>query len=620
MSSPEQSAQHHDPPKKAEAQVASAEREPPEPPPPDSLWARIRRDKVVEWTLAYVAFGYALLHGVQMLRETFDWPLLVPRLTVFALVLGAPVAVTLAWYHGHRARQRVSGAELSILIALLVAGGGVLWWVARNSHERAAVQPAATSSSSPLAASSNPSPQSIAVLPLTNESGDASQLYFSDGLSEDLITALSQFPGLKVIGRHSSFQFRDSKEDSRTIGVKLGVAHLLEGSVRHAGDVVRVSAELVDTSDGSTQWSERYDRPYKDLFALQDDITHAVAGALKTHLLPSTNAPQQNDRPPSGNLEAYTALLEGKHYFYNRSKTDNPKAIEHFALATQLDPRYALAWSYLARGWLSASSFADSDTLQEMFAKARSAADTALALAPDLSAAHVAQGLVHQVADLNWRGAEADYRRAVELDPEEGSAKVGLGSMLATSGQLERAIELTRQAITTDPLQAQWYGTLALYYWGLGRLEEAEGVARKGLELQPGNRTCLSALINIEIRRGNAQEALAVAHQFPSRRDQNDQVAKALQIGNDHAAADVALKNFIEKDANDSPYMAASIYAIRNDADKTFEWLDRAWRARESDIMWVLYDPFIGRYKNDPRFAAFCRKVGLPVPGESAGT
>ena len=193
---------------------------------------------------------------------------------------------------------------------------------------------------------------STAVLPLTNESGDASQEYFSDGLSEDLITALSQIRGLKVIGRTSSFNFRNSKEDSKTIGAKLGVAHLLEGSVRHAGDMVRVRAELINASDGATQWSERYDRPYKDLFGLQDDVTRAVGGALKAHLMPKENASvQQTDRPPSGNLEAYNAVLEGNYYLARDTDTDVLKAIERFTRATQLDPRYAFAWSSLSRAW-----------------------------------------------------------------------------------------------------------------------------------------------------------------------------------------------------------------------------------------------------------------------------
>src|SRR5262249_53883439 len=180
--------------------------------PPNPFWARIRRHKVVEWTLAYAAFGYALLHGVQMLRETFDWPYLVPRLTVFGLVLGAPIAVTLAWYHGHRARHRVSRQELSILIALLVVAGSVLWWISRNSRERVrAPAPASVAnnavSSAPATAVFNPSPHSIAVLPFVNLSGDKEQEYFSDGLTEELLNSLAHIDGLKVAARTSSFSF-----------------------------------------------------------------------------------------------------------------------------------------------------------------------------------------------------------------------------------------------------------------------------------------------------------------------------------------------------------------------------------------------------------------------------
>ena len=168
------------------------------------------------------------------------------------------------------------------------------------------------------------------MLPLTNESGDAKEQHFSDGISEDLITALGQFPGLKVIGRTSSFQFRESKEDSRSIGAKLGVAHLLEGSVRKSGEMIRVSAELIDTADGIMQWSERYDRPYKDLFALQDEITRTVAGSLRAKLLPDEHAAAQSERPPSGSLEAYNALLQGRFYSSRGTEADVRKAIESF--------------------------------------------------------------------------------------------------------------------------------------------------------------------------------------------------------------------------------------------------------------------------------------------------
>ena len=196
--------------------------------------------------------------------------------------------------------------------------------------------------------------------------------------------------------------------------------------------MIRVSAELIDTADGSTQWSERYDRPYKDLFALQDEITRAVAGALKTKLLPGEHAAAQSEQPPSGNLEAYNALLQGRFYYPRGTEADIRKAIEFFAQATQLDPRYALAWSELSRAWTVLSGdFLEGAAAQEAYAKAREAADRALALSPDLAAAHNARGDLLQLVDFDWRGAEAEYRRALELSPNDAQAKFNLGAQLA---------------------------------------------------------------------------------------------------------------------------------------------------------------------------------------------
>jgi TolB-like protein/Tfp pilus assembly protein PilF len=458
---------------------------------------------------------------------------------------------------------------------------------------------------------------SIAVLPLTNESGDAKEQYFSDGISEDLITALSQFPGLNVIGRTSSFQFRDSKEDSRSIGAKLGVAHLLEGSVRRAGDVVRVSAELINTANGIAQWSERYDRPYKDLFALQDEITRAVAGALRTKLLPGEHAAAQSERPPSGSLDAYNAFLQGQFYYSRITEADLRKGIESFTQATELDPRYAFAWSRLSIAWTGlGGSFLEGTPAQEAFAKARAAADRALSLSPELAAAHVARGNVLLSADFDWRGAEAEFRRAVELAPNDGWAKFNLGNQLAAFGEVEQAIALTREAIATEPLRANWYNWLATYLSGLNRLDEAERAVRRAIELQPGAASYHQRLAIIEIQRGNAQAALAAAQQEPSGLWQDVALALARQIGGDRGAADAALKTLIDKWAGVGPYQVAEVYALRNDAKETFAWLDRAWSSRDPGISYLLYDPLILRYKDDPRFAAFCRKVGLPTPAE----
>ena len=239
-----------------------------------SIWDRIKRHKVVEWTLAYVAFGYALLHGVQMLRETFEWPLLVPRLTVAALVLGAPIAVTLAWYHGHRARHRVSGQELSILIALLVVAGSVLWWVSRNTHERV---PSVAAGST---ATFNPPAHSIAVLPFVDMSEKHDQEYFADGMAEEILDILAKIPQLTVIGRTSSFQFKGHTEDLRAIGEKLRAAYIVEGSVRKTAARIRVTGQLIDARSGAHLWSDSYDRDFGDVLTLQDEIATSIARAM----------------------------------------------------------------------------------------------------------------------------------------------------------------------------------------------------------------------------------------------------------------------------------------------------------------------------------------------------
>jgi TolB-like protein/Tfp pilus assembly protein PilF len=460
-----------------------------------------------------------------------------------------------------------------------------------------------------------PGAASIAVLPLANESGEASQQYFSDGISEDLITALSQFPGLKVIGRTSAFQFRDSKEDSHTIGAKLRVAHLLEGSVRRAGDTVRVTTDLIDTADGSTQWSERYDRPYRDLFALQDEITRAVAGALKAKLLPGAHAAAQSDRPPSGNLEAYNALLQGRFYLL-RSNTEMRKAIDSYTQAIALDPGYALAWSGLSETWTRIAGFSlEEASAQEAYAKAHEAANRALALSPELAAAHVARGYL-RYAEFDWRGAEAEYRRALTLAPNDADAKIYFGKLLATFGEPEQALELTREALATDPLRASWYSDLADYLATLNRLDEAETAIAKAIELQPAAFTHYGMLTIIEVLRGNAQAAVAAAQKEPIQAAQDIALGWARQIGGDQSAGDAALRTLIERYPNAAAYQIAEVYALRNDANGTFEWLDRAWSTRDPGVGRLLYDPFIRRYRNDPRFAAFCRKVGLPVRGE----
>lgn len=459
---------------------------------------------------------------------------------------------------------------------------------------------------------------SIAVLPLTNESGDPDQRYFSDGLSENLITALSQVPGLKVIARNSSFQFRDTRDDARTIGSKLGVVRLLEGSVQRAGDTVRITAELIDVADGSTIWSERYDRAYRDLFRLQDDITAEVITVLKLKLFPGKSLAAQSGRPSSENLDAYNLWLQGNFYSARDTEPDLRRAIELFRSATQLDPRYDVAWSSLSIASTGlAAEFLGGAAAREAYSQGRIAAGKALTLAPDSARAHAAQGLLLTRADLDWSGAEAEFNRAAQLAPNDAEIKFWLGLQLATVGRPERAVELTRQALATDPLRAYWFNWLARYLVGLNRNDEAEAAVSKAIELQPDAPRFRATRVAIAILRGSTEAALGFAQQVPPGVWQDTALALARQVGTDRAAADAALETLIDKDAEVSTYQIAQVYALRHDADNVFAWLDRAWSNRDVGVGFLLYDPFIGRYREDPRFAAFCRKARLPLADRS---
>jgi Tfp pilus assembly protein PilF len=433
-------------------------------------------------------------------------------------------------------------------------------------------------------------------------------------LSEDLITALSQFAGLKVIGRNSSFQFRDTKLSSASLGQALGVAHLLEGSVRRAGDQVRIIATLVNAADGSTLWSQHYDRPYKDLFTLQDDITRSVADALKAKLLDGGGAVVQSERPPSGNLDAWNAYSRGRFHDAMIDPADARAAIGFYEQAVALDPRYARAYASLALSWATlAGTFLSGDEQRQGYVKARSAVDQALRLDPDVAVAHVARGLLMQWVDFDWSGAEAEYRHALELAPTDSLARFSLGRMLGLLGHPQQAIAMYRQAIAIDPRNGGIWNWLGWYLAAVGQFEEAEQAARQAVAVAPGSSFIAAGLMLIQIQRGETSAALGSAQQAPPDIWRDIALAFALQGGDDRAAADAALKDLIEKSADGSAYQIAEVYALRKEPENMFRWLDRAWDTRDSGIGRLLTDPFILRYRDDPRFAAFCKKVGLPT-------
>jgi TolB-like protein/Tfp pilus assembly protein PilF len=614
----------------------------------------LRRRHVWRVAVAYAIAGWLIVQIATQVFPFFKVPDWTVRLVVILLVIGFPVAVLCAWVYeltpegirrtvpaaspevrGEHAHRDIGRKLNTVIIAVLVLAVALMGWRllterrAPSGHtvaaQAAGVQAASTmvartSAALAVANAVVPAPaasvpeKSVAVLPFKNDSGEKSQQYFSDGLSQDLITALTQFAGLKVISRDSAFQFRGSRDSPAIIAAKLGVAHLLEGSVQHQEDEVRISVTLVNASDGSTLWSQHYDKPYKDLFVLQDAITQSVADALKAKLLTTPGAVVQSDRPPSGNLEAWQAYQQGKFYAARNTQADTRKAIDAYTAATRLDPRYAAAYAQVSIAWNTlAQAFLAGAAQQQAYARARAAADTALQLAPDSALAHRARGHLLQSADFDLRGAQAEYQRAAQLAPNDPGVLFNLAAMDATLGRMQQAVALTRKAIAADPLHATWYAWLGVYLSALGQLDAAQQAIAKSIELQPAGADLHEQQAVVAILRAKPEAALAVAQRETDPGWREIALALALQIGPDHAAADAALKALIDHQADAAPYQIAEVYALRHDPDNMFKWLDRAWIARDPGIGGLLYDPFILRYRGDPRFTAFCKKVGLPT-------
>lgn len=577
--------------------------------------AELRRRNVFRAGTLYAAVAWLIVQVATQVFPFFgiaDW---VVRLIVVAAAIGFPFVLAFAWYYeltpeGLKLESEVPRAAsirwqtgrrldyaiiavLCVIVVLLLANTLVWQRGGAASLEK-----------------------SVAVLPLLNENGDTGDQYFSDGLSEDLISVLGQVPGLKVIGRNSAFRFRGDLSDSRGIGAKLGVANLLEGTVRRQGERVRIVASLISTVDSRVIWSQTYDRELKDIFEVQSDIARAVADSLSAALLGNTLRP--TDKPPGGNLDAYNAYLQGNFYRARSTEADDRTAIAHYQDAIRIDPQYASAHAALSITWtMMAGAFLDGTAMQQAYASARASAQTALSLDPDLAAAHLARGVLLEWSDFDWRGAEAEFRRALQLAPNNNDAMSWLAGLSASLGHPDRAVELKRSALERDPLRATWFETLATYYSALDRLDDAQRAIEKAIALQPNGASFHQTLAVIAIQRGDAQAALRAARQGPPGSWKDLALAMARQIGGDPAAADAALRDVIAKYGDGNAYQIAEIYALRKQPDPMFEWLERAWNNRDPGISYLLYDPFLAAYRNDPRFAAFCKKAGLPPPSAS---
>jgi adenylate cyclase len=445
--------------------------------------------------------------------------------------------------------------------------------------------------------------RSVAVLPLLNQSGDPAGDYFSDGLSEDLITALAQSRDLKVIGRTSSFQFKGGRDGVATIGAKLNVAHLLQGTVRRQGDRVRIVAELVRVSDEVAVWAQTYDRELKDVFAVQSEIAHSVAMAMRVALAAGD---VNRDEPPSGNLAAYDALLRGNYMLAHQHGEDGIRqAVSHYERAIALDPDYALAYARLADALTSMSWWMAGEPYIALLDKAQWASDMALKLAPDLGQAHLARGRVLINKYFDFDGSLREYRIAHEIMPGDPAALGAVGSTLVSGGQLEEGFALLLRGIELDPYDTSAMRVLAWQSLVAGRNDEAERYARQ--VPQPAFIAVVAA------RRGRFDEALAEARREPNEYLRLYALAYVHISQGDRTAADQVLRQMTTSPsvAQTAGYQIGSLYARRGEPDRAFEWLERAYEAHDGGLGVMTIDVDLKSLRADPRFAPLAKRLGL---------
>ena len=453
---------------------------------------------------------------------------------------------------------------------------------------------------------------SIAVLPFADMSPAKDQEYFSDGLAEQLINDLAKVSGLKVIGRSSAFQFKGKNEDLRDVGRKLGVANVLEGSVRHEGNHVRITAELIKADDGFELWSQTYDREIKDIFAVQDDIALAATQALQLKLLGGNGQPVASNLR-SANPEAYQAYLQAE-YFLGRgqSKEDLGKALAYADTAIKLDEEYAPAWALRASVRNMMAQLGLTDTT-EGFRMARDDAERAIALDPTSASGYLALAETQISYDWDWDTANTCLMKAVALEP--GSVDVfRLHSTLSSVlGNLNEAVKLDAQAAALDPLRANLHVNLGYLLYLVGRYDEGQAEQHKALELNPQAAIAHGDLGKILIAESKPRQALAEIEEEPT------EWAKLTGRGLGYHAlgreqeSNTALTGLIAKYHALAAYQIAEVYAYRGESDKSFEWLERAYEQRDPGLPKFNSDPLFKNLRHDPRYSNLLKKMRLPT-------
>jgi len=488
------------------------------------------------------------------------------------------------------------GVSVAALVAILATVGYARY---RESVAQVTVGAAATKLVSD---------KSIAVLPFLDMSEHRDQEYFSDGLSEELIDKLTNIADLRVPARTSSFYFKGKQTTIADIAKALGVAHVLEGSVRKSGDTLRVTAQLIRVDNGYHVWSETYDRKLEDIFKVQDEIATAVVGALKLKLL---EAPTMKDRQ-TANPAAHDQYLIGRQLLSGGNYAVDRNAAEAFRRAVNLDPNYASAWAGLAEATLDAdaTSVAEFNAMRQ---EAQTAADKAIALRPDLADGYIARAYIRSLHLRDFRGADEDFRRALSIEPENSEALYRYSnSVLMPTGRLDEAVAMAKQAVKSDPLNADVWARLGGNQFYHGDYLAARESWQRSLEINPQQSWVASSVALTFLLMGEPAKALPMSQGASAEEFRLQGAALAEHDLGNVKGAEQRLAELIAKHADDSAFQISEVYAWWGDKGKAFQWLDRAYVQHDGGLALVKVDPLLKSLRPDSRYKAFLHKMNLP--------
>jgi TolB-like protein len=447
---------------------------------------------------------------------------------------------------------------------------------------------------------------SIAVLPFADMSEKKDQEYFSDGLAEELIEQLGKTPGLKVIARTSAFAFKGKSDDIPTIASKLKVANVLEGSVRRFGNQLRVTTQLIRADSGQALWSETFDREFKDVFKIQDEIASAVVSALKLKLTGGQLAVGSHG---TTNPEAYDAFLMARQmYLQSSTEADYRRAIEAYQKAISLDPHYADAFAEMALP----EYFVGDDTGDTVLEQsAEQTAQKAIDLDPHRAIGYSVRGDLRSFIHFDWVGAEADFQQALALDPTDTRVLARYAGMLLNVGRLGQAEAMIRKGIEQDPLDASSWSTLGSILTVSRNYPAAYEAYHRARAIRPEGNGWKGGLVQLQLLDGKAQEALVTYQGLPFAAYRDSGVAMAEHSLGHAKASQQALDKMIAESAALAAYQIAEVYAWRGEKDRAFEWLERAYRQQDGGLVGIKADPLFDSLHSDLRYATLLRKLNL---------